>query len=611
MAIDAGTNIPDFLQRSGRSVPAGPMVGQQPPGPGLLGAPGQQAPAPPGAPTPAPKWHDVTIRKKKRIERVVCAPVPPEEFGITRFGRNIHDTGYCFHEVIKRESDMIEQGYEPEQIRNINTYAAFVNQEEMARDTVEERMGATGDFGFNRANRQIKITEHYIKLDYEGNGRPAMYRITTGGEPSEILRRAAPDSPGAYTEEIIRLDGPPPFAAITPIPMPHRFFGRSIADMVMDIQRIKTVILRGMLDNAYTRINPRAVVHENLAGPSTVEDMLTNRPDAVIRARQPGAIEWQEAPDIGPSMLPLLQYEDAQREWRSGVSRQGQGTDGNALQNQVATIANQMQDAAAAKIKLIGRIFAETGIRDLFLLIHQTLRKHGTQPQTVRLRGKWVEVDPRSWKERERMTINVGLGPSDKARQLQAIQILIGAQEKAIQAGLVSKRNLYNSAKELTRAVRPGADVETFFIDPGIPPNPQDPASAPLPPPQNPKQLDAQVKLQAEQMRMQLEGAKAQHDVSLKQAEAAIKDKQAQAQIIVGQQKAQSEMAIAQQKFELEKEIKLIEAGLMRERHAVEIEHLRQKHQADLMHSAQSAAIKVEAAKAQQETKETKTNGGG
>ena len=44
----------------------------------------------------------------------------------------------------------------------------------------------------------------------------------------------------------------------------------------------------------------------------------------------------------------------------------GQGIDPNALQNQVATIANQMFNAAQAKVKLIARIFAETGIRDLF-----------------------------------------------------------------------------------------------------------------------------------------------------------------------------------------------------------------------------------------------------
>src|SRR5262249_37304854 len=119
------------------------------------------SPAPPFAaasPMGPPKFHDVTVRKKRRVERCVIAPVPPEEFGISRYARNIHDCGYCFHEVIRRESDMVEMGYDPQQVRQVNTYSALTNQEELARDTVEERMGTYGDGGLNRANRQIKIT---------------------------------------------------------------------------------------------------------------------------------------------------------------------------------------------------------------------------------------------------------------------------------------------------------------------------------------------------------------------------------------------------------------------------------------------------------------------
>src|SRR5262249_8005466 len=148
----------------------------------------QVAPIPMGTPqlpmiAPLGKYHDVTIRRKKLTARCVVSPVPPEEFGITRFARNIKDSGYCFHEVIRRESDMVADGYDPEQVRNLNTYSAMTNQEELARDTVEERQGTTGDGGLNRANREIKVAEHYIILDYEQNNNPGLYRITTAGDP--------------------------------------------------------------------------------------------------------------------------------------------------------------------------------------------------------------------------------------------------------------------------------------------------------------------------------------------------------------------------------------------------------------------------------------------
>src|SRR5260221_30284 len=570
--------------------PVQPPMGPLPPG--LLG-PG--APQPPASmpPPPPPKWHDVTVRRKRLVERCIIAPVPPEEFGISRFARNIKDCGYCFHEVIKRESDLIEQGYDEDQVHNLNTYSAMTNQEELARDTVEERQGTAGDSGLNRANREVKITEHYIKLDYEGNGKPTMYRITTGGDPAQILKKKVEGTKNKYAEEIVKSNGPPPFAAITPIPMPHRFFGRSIADVVMDIQRIKTVLLRGALDNLYLQNNPWVEVPETHAGPSTVDDLITRRPSGVVRTKAPGGILPAKLPDISQAVYPMLQYQDAQREWRSGASLQGQGVDGNSLQNQVATIANQMQDASQAKIKLIARLFAETGVKDLFGLVHSTLRKHGTQKQTVRLRGKFVEVDPREWKSRDDMTINVGLGNGDRMRRLAELQIMIQAQKDSVAAGMVSKRNLWNSQQELTKLVFPGHDAASYFCDPTVPPNPQDPASAPLPPPQDAKHAAVQAQAVEGQQKLQIEQAKAQHDISTKQMQMALEDKQAQADIVAQQAKTQAEAALQAQRFEFEKQIEFMRHGLEEQKHAAQMRRDDEMHQMNIRHTQEAHQTKL------------------
>ncbi len=544
-------------------VPAQPPMG--PPPPGLLG-PGAPQPPAPMPPPPPPQWHDVTVRRKRLVERCVIAPVPPEEFGISRFARNIKDCGYCFHEVIKRESDLIEQGYDEDQVHNLNTYSAMTNQEELARDTVEERQGTTGDSGLNRANREVKITEHYIKLDYEGNGKPTMYRITTGGDPAQILRKKVEGAKNKYAEEIVKSNGPPPFAAITPIPMPHRFFGRSIADVVMDIQRIKTVLLRGMLDNLYLQNNPWVEVPETHAGPSTMSDLITRRPSGIVRTKAPGGILPAKLPDISQSIYPMLQYQDTQREWRSGVTRQGQGVDGNSLQNQVATIANQMQDASQAKLKLIARLFAETGVKDLFALVHSTLRD---------------------------LTINVGLGNGDRMRRLAELQIMIQAQKDSVAAGMVSKRNLWNSQQELTKLVFPGHDAASYFCDPTVPPNPQDPASAPLPPPQNPKQMAVQAQAQQGQQKLQLEAAQTQHDMSVKQMQMALEDKQAQADIVAQQAKTQAESALQAQKFEFEKQIEFMRHGMDEQKHAAQMRRDDEMHQMNIRHTQEAHQVKL------------------
>jgi hypothetical protein len=346
--------------------------------------------------------HDVTLEAARTIENARVVAVPPEEFGITRHARNIRDADYAFHDVFKSESALIAQGYDRSQVKNLPSYIVAHTVEEIARDTVNESTLRQGEDNLNTANRLIRVTEHYIKMDYEGNDDPRLYRVTTAGEDGEVLKRDG--EPDVIEEDLI------PFAAMTPVIQTHRFWGRSIADLVKDIQEQKTALIRGMLDNLYLHNNPRVEVSEQHATPETLDDLLVSRPGGIVRTKMPGGIQWQEVPDITQSIYPALQYLDSTREWRTGVSRQGQGVDPNALQNQVATIANQMFSAAQGKVKLIARIFAETGIKDLFTLLHATIRKHATAPATVKLRNQWATVDPRDWKTRSDMSINVGLG---------------------------------------------------------------------------------------------------------------------------------------------------------------------------------------------------------
>ena len=266
----------------------------------------------------------------------------------------------------------------------------------------------------------------------------------------------------------------------------------------------------------------------------------------------------------------MLQYQDATREWRTGVSRQGQGVDPNVLQNQVATIANQMFNAAQAKMKMIARIFAETGIRDLFALLHAVVRKHGSQPQTARLRNQWITVDPRDWKARNDMTINVGLGTGTKTEQLAHLNMVIGAQEKAIAAGLVSPKNLYNSARELTKLAG-HKNVGLFFTSPGTPSDPSDPASAPIQPPSDPKAQEAQ-------QRIELEKAKAAADGQLSAQKHQADQQMSAARIAADTQFKREQLKI---EFELKVQQMNAEFALRREQMAAEMALKREQMQLD------------------------------
>lgn len=456
-------------------------------------------------PLPPAKTHDVTVMRRKPYGCAKVACVPPEEFGISRRAKTIKDSPYCYHKVRRSVSELIEAGYDRELVESLPSAGDADTEEALSRRNGEEDSYA-GDI--NRSMREVEVTEHYVRLDYDGDGIAELRKITTAGASETVLTKGGqPDN-----EPVEAM----PFASITPVPVTHRFFGRSVADLVMEIQRIKTFLLRQLLDNAALANNQRMEVSESHAGDKTLDDLLTSRPGGVIRTRAPGGLMPIPSTPIGNNVLPLIEYVDQVREQRTGVTRQGQGLDANALQNQSATAVNQAFTAAQARIKLIARIFAETGIKDLFWLLHHVIRSHDTAERTVKLRNKWVPVSPRQWKTRTDLTVTVGIGHGTKEQQTASLMGLLGIQKEALAAGgmgLVDASNLYNTLKKLVE-LNGLKSVDPYFTDPKQSQQQEQPKP-------DPKMMEAQAKLQLEQQKaqadMDLARAKMQQEFTLKQ----------------------------------------------------------------------------------------------
>jgi hypothetical protein len=523
----------------------------------------------PVAPVASAITHDVTIVTTRKLAQAKVLGVPPEEFGIERGARSIRDCNYCFHEVVtKTESQLIAEGFDEEQIKSLGDYTGNTEIETLARDTVQEHFSTTAG-SVNSAARLVRITEHYVRMDYEGNGRASLYQVVTGGDQSEILRKDG--------KECITPFDAIPFAATTPVPITHRFFGRSIADLVMPLQREKTALKRGALDNLYLHNNPRVEVAESNAGPNTLDDLLVSRPGGVVRTKIAGGLNWQVVPDITSSIYPMLGYLDAELETRTGLSRQTQGIDADALQNQSATAVAQVFSASQMRIKLIARIMAE-GVRDIFALLHGTIRKHGQQQQTVRLRNAWINVDPRGWKTRDDMTINVGLGSGGKAQQFAQAMAIANIQKQLVAGGkanLVGDRELYNTAAELTR-IMGHKNPDRFFCDPTAV-NPHTgqllhPAPAPPALPPDPKLLAMQARAQADR-------AAAAHKTQIEQ-------QKAQNDTIHQQLKIQAAIELAKIKAELDAKMALLDAHIKAATGAQKMQHAQAQHQMDVAETA-------------------------
>ena len=281
--------------------------------------------------------------------------------------------------------------------------------------------------------------------------------------------------------------------------MPHRLIGQSVAESLMDIQLIKSTVLRQILDNLYLSNNTRLVVKD---GDVNIDDVLNNEAGGIIRSKNIGAVQPLSTPLVANQAFPMLDYLDTLKESRTGLNKASMGLDPQVLQSTSANAITQIVQASQGKIELIARVFAETGVKDLMLGILHLATKHGTKQEIVRLNNKFIPVDPRQWKNSYDIQVNVGLGTgqaNDKIAVLQRVaevqsQILttLGVQNPL--TNLSQLRETYAKILELSGF----KNVNEFFLDPS------------QQPPMQPQPSEAQQEVQADMM-------KAKAEIELKQ----------------------------------------------------------------------------------------------
>jgi len=181
-------------------------------------------------------------------------------------------------------------------------------------------------------------------------------------------------------------------------------------------------------------------------------------------------------PPLPASSFGMVEYMDSMKEKRTGITAYNQGLDSNSL-NKTATGVAQIMNAAQQRIELVARTFAETGVKELFMLVHHLVRTTLTKPDIVRMRNKWVEVDPREWKARKDLSISVGLGAGNKDQQLTHLMSILQMQKEAIQIGITNPEKIYNALAKLTQNAG-FKNPEEFWVNPvnNPPPQPQGPS---------------------------------------------------------------------------------------------------------------------------------------
>lgn len=489
------------------------------------------------------KEHELKIMRKRRDDRLCVKSVPPEEFFIDRNATCIEDAYVVAHRTEMRVGDLVAMGFDFEDVYDLDSLSSGSTNSDME---IYERKGyIEDDTDENQADPSMKlvlVTEAYMRIDAEGTGVPMLYKITCGGTNYKVLDYELWD-------EV-------PFAVFEVDPEPHSFYGRSIADLVINDQDAATSMLRGILDNVALTNNPRTEVLDDMVN---MDDVLNNEIGAVVRSRQIGSIAPLTVPFIAGTTLPALQYMDDLTETKTGVSRASLGLDPDTLQNTSATAAKLAANGGQAQIEVIARNLAETGMKRLFKLMLKLLVKNSQEETMMRISGQFIPVDPRVWDTTMDVSVNVGLGTGQQDVKLATLQQAFNTQTMIYSQygptnGLVTLTQIRNTLADIL-ALGGYRNAERYF-NPMNPQIEQQIVAAAMQQQQaqqgaDPIAAQTQALLQAEQIKAQ---AKMQSDAAKlqvqQQTDAAKIQAQQQAKMAELQYRRQGELEKLKMQFE-------------------------------------------------------------
>lgn len=444
--------------------------------------------------TPPPMMYDVEIKRRIKTGKVKIEALPPEEFLIDRRAKSIDEATFVGHRTMKTVSDLVAMGYDYDEMVEVagNGNDFDNNQEYTARNPFA--VISTANNG-DPSSKSVLYIEGYLKVDFDGDGIAEMRRICTVGTGNKVVRNEIVDERQ--------------FADFCPDPEPHTFFGMCPADVVMDIQRIKSNVQRGILDSLAQSIHPRTAIVE---GQANLEDVLNTEVGAVIRMRAPGMVQPFTTPFVGQAAFPMLDYLDDIKQTRTGISKAAAGLDADALQSTTKAAVSATVNAAHQHIEMIARIFAETGLRKLFTGVLKLVVENQDRARMVRLRNKFVPIDPRSWDSKMDVVVNVGVGDGTIEDRINILNQVAMRQEMLIKETgpnnpVVSIPQYTNT---LTKMLQLAGikDSQNYFNQ--LPADFQMPApEAPKP---TPEEMLAQVQAQAIQADIQKKAAELQLD---------------------------------------------------------------------------------------------------
>ena len=416
------------------------------------------------------RW-DVKLKRTLTKGKNVVLVLPEEEVSVDSNWNylDLDDCPFVCHYPEKTHSELLSMGVDEEFLEEAYGPDEMDSFERTnRRDTSDE-----SDYGDDESHKALRKYTYYecsMLVDMDEDGIAERRRVVMINK--EIWSNEEDDEQSIISGATIL--------------MPHKHVGISMAELLLDIQEIKTVVWRQLLDNMYRANNPRTIA---LKG-ANIADLQANRRNGILRAKAPGDITMEQTAPVVGQVIPLLGLIDETKEMRSGITKTSTVPSPDLLQNSAEGSYLSLVEKADQRVDLLARLLAETVVKRIFIKLHGLIQRHG-DTKDMKLSGDWVRVDPTTWRRRENMTVRIGLGHSTKGQQLAAATMIKADHDLLIQQGAIAKpengfqgiittQNIYNGRKLMVEALGE-RDVDEFYLNPSkVPPAPpQQPAPDP------------------------------------------------------------------------------------------------------------------------------------
>ncbi len=482
--------------------------------------------------------------------------VPPEEFLAVRETRSLDDTVFVAHQTRKTTGELLQMGVSQADIDEHGGDDPQLRDDQLALERHPFTSNDEADAG--EANDRHLYIESYTRIDYDGDGIAELRKICTLG-PAHYVVHNDP------TDDV-------PFAVWTPDREPHALMsGRSWADRLMDMQRLKSQLTRAMLDSAASAIYTRKWYKE---GDANLQDLLSTNLGTPIRTRSgPNAVGEFAHSFMGKDLLGVLEMTNDIVERRTGINKGTAGLDADALQSSTRAAVAAAVTASQAQQEMLVRGFAEQLLKPLFRGLYKLYVKHKPMASAVRLRGQWVDVNPAYWDADMDVVVNVTLGSGLAEEKVQTLFDTATKQEQIMEKlgpnnPIVDLKQYRDTLAEML-ALRGKKDVSRYFkeiTDDQIKQMAE--AAKNAPPPPSPEMELAKAQIQIEQSKAQ---AKMAADQQKAQVSAQLESHKAQLEAQIRQIESQHKIQIEQMKLQIERERMQLEDDRERDKQAADI----------------------------------------